>query len=147
MPGHVFKIGLAVVRNGKILVVRKRGKSLFILPGGKPEDGEGDLDALDREIAEELGCCVVAPKLEGDFSDVAAEMADMMVTVRLYSGELSEPPRACSEIVELAWVDLNGNPSVPLAPSIINRILPHLAETFGRVIDPDDPSTEIPTPG
>lgn len=124
---NIFKIGLAVVRDGRLLVVRKRGKSLFILPGGKPEEGEGDLKALEREIAEELGCTCVAPRLEGDFSDVAAEMGDATVTVRLYSGELSETPRACSEIVELAWVELVGNQSVALAPSITNRILPHLA--------------------
>lgn len=41
-----------IIEDGKILLVKKKGVWLF--PGGKHEDGEGDLECLTREVAEEL---------------------------------------------------------------------------------------------
>ena len=49
-------IGGALVQDKKLVVVRKEknGKSSWILPGGKPEVGESNLEALARELKEEL---------------------------------------------------------------------------------------------
>lgn len=38
----------------ELLMVRKAGTSSFMLPGGKPEEGETAEDTIVREIAEEL---------------------------------------------------------------------------------------------
>ena len=122
----VTKVGLAVVVSGRLLVVRKHGKSSFILPGGKPEFGEDELDALEREIDEELGCQLQVRQFEGRFTDVAADAFDTEVTVILYSGDLIGEPTPRSEIVELAWLELVEPYLVELAPSITNKILPHL---------------------
>ncbi len=40
---------------GGLVLVRKRGTSAFMQPGGKPEPGESALAAARRELAEELG--------------------------------------------------------------------------------------------
>lgn len=45
-------INAAIIEHNKLLLVRK--KSTWILPGGKPEIGENDLECLCREIDEEL---------------------------------------------------------------------------------------------
>ena len=45
-------INVAIIQDNKLLLVRK--KSTWILPGGKPEIGENDLECLCREIDEEL---------------------------------------------------------------------------------------------
>lgn len=45
-------IGVVVIRNGKILLVRK--KESWILPGGKPEASELDIQCLGREVKEEI---------------------------------------------------------------------------------------------
>lgn len=123
---QLLKVGLALVKHDHLLVVRKKGTDTFILPGGKPEGDELDLDTLRRELQEELGCDLVTASYEGDFSDVAAHSSNIRVTVRLYVGELRGTPHPSSEIEELAWIDLCSPAARPLAPSITNQILPHL---------------------
>lgn len=122
----INKVGIAVVEDGKILVVRKRGTDVFILPGGKPEGDESDLETLARELDEELGCSMEHPDLNGVFVDNAAELSDSVVVVRLYTAKLVGDPKPQSEIEELSWTSLDGLCSRPLAPSIKNKIIPYL---------------------
>jgi 8-oxo-dGTP diphosphatase len=128
----IEKVGLAAFDGDRMLIVRKRGGTLFILPGGKPEGQEGDLATLSREIHEELGCQVRNPVLSGVFKDRAAGIENAVVVVRLYTGELLGAPVPQSEIEELAWLDIRKPVSLPLAPSIINGILPHLRRRARR---------------
>ena len=53
----MITVGAVVLRNdvGEGLTVRKRGASLFQLPGGKPEAGESMLETVVRETAEDVG--------------------------------------------------------------------------------------------
>jgi 8-oxo-dGTP pyrophosphatase MutT (NUDIX family) len=44
-----------VVRHGKVLLVRDRGKHRFSLPGGAVKKGEPTVSAAARELYEELG--------------------------------------------------------------------------------------------
>jgi 8-oxo-dGTP diphosphatase len=58
----------AVVRRGETILVTRRpdrpGRpGQWEFPGGKVEDGEGEQDALRREIEEELGCAVLVGEL------------------------------------------------------------------------------------
>ena len=121
----IQKVGLAVVREGRLLVARKRGLDAYILPGGKPEGNETDIQTLSREIREELGCEIEHAVFRGVFKDVAAGATESAVVVRLYSAKLVGDPRPCSEIEELAWIDIR-KPDLKLAPSIENVILPFL---------------------
>lgn len=124
---EILKIGLAVTDGDRVLLVKKRGGHRFILPGGKPETGEDDLHTLQREIQEELGCSIETKTIEflGCFTDVAADMANVTVTVRLYRGHLIGRPSPCSEIETLRWV-ANREDEGSLAPSLRNQILPFL---------------------
>lgn len=128
----IEKIGLAVVVDDHLLVVRKRGGESFILPGGKPERNENDLAALVREIDEELGCAVTEVNHEGVFTDIAAGVEDAVVVVRLYSGRLNGEFGPRSEIEQQEWVDLRRPPELPLAPSITNSILPHVRKRWRK---------------
>jgi 8-oxo-dGTP diphosphatase len=125
---EIVKIGLAVTDDSRLLLVRKKGGESYILPGGKPELGEDDRQALVREIEEELGCGVDASSIYflGSFSDVAADLQDTIVTVRLYSAKLTGLPSPQSEIEQLKWFRPDSETDVTLAPSLQNYIVPFL---------------------
>lgn len=125
----ILKVGLAALNGKRILLVRKRGTTAFILPGGKPEPGESELETLAREIDEELGCSVDATRYEGSFTDAIAGSVDTEVVVILYSGRLQGAPHPMAEIEELAWCDLADSTAMPVAPSLSNHIFPYLRRT------------------
>jgi len=126
------KVGLLAVRDGKILLCRKKHTtSLLILPGGCREPGESSLDCLARELREELGdVAISAAELLGAYTDRAAgteTSPPKTVRIELYRAELIGEPAASSEIAELVWFGERDNRS-QLAPSIARKILPDLLE-------------------
>ena len=64
----IRKIGLCVVRRRRLLVLLKEGGSTYILPGGKPEKGETDEEALARHraISEDVVLAEKLMHLSGD---------------------------------------------------------------------------------
>jgi|HubBroStandDraft_6_1064221.scaffolds.fasta_scaffold345078_1 8-oxo-dGTP diphosphatase len=131
MPRKIIKIGLAVVQDGRLLLVRKRGTDCYILPGGKPERGEDDLTALRRELREELGCTLNPSHVcyLGAFHDRAAGLSDTDVVVKLYAGTLDGDPSPLAEIEQLMWFDPHTRANLKLAPSLSNSIVPYLFQT------------------
>lgn len=125
---EIVKVGLAVTADNRLLLVRKKGGESYILPGGKPEFGEDDRQALLREIEEELGCGVDMSSIAflGSFSDVAADLHNTIVTVRLYSAKLTGMPAPQSEIEQLRWFKPDSESDLTLAPSLQNQIVPFL---------------------
>lgn len=115
-----------MIKDGTLLLCRKRDLAWLILPGGKVEPGEQPLDCLRRELKEELGDIdLLNLKYLGAYSDVMAGDAAKMIEILLYSGELAGCPVASSEITELVWFDPDTDWS-ELAPSLANKILPDL---------------------
>lgn len=50
----IDKLAFIYLKGHKILMTRSRGNDTFYIPGGKREEGESDIEALMREIQEEL---------------------------------------------------------------------------------------------
>jgi 8-oxo-dGTP diphosphatase len=123
----IDKVGLLLIRDGKVLLCRKkRGTSLLILPGGKREAGESSLECLARELREELGDVrAVSPELTGVYTHAAAGDAGKIVRIELYRAELEGEARAQSEIGELAWFGVADDRAL-LAPSLAELIFPDL---------------------
>ncbi len=124
----LFKYGLAVIRDGKLLVVRERGTVKFLLPGGRPHEGESVEEALRREVKEELDADVEDASVTyyGTFEDVAANEPDTVIQIAVYRGELEGGLTPSSEIEEVAWI--GSRHKLTLAPSIRNKILPALVK-------------------
>jgi 8-oxo-dGTP diphosphatase len=101
-----IRVVAAVVRRGDAILVTRRADlpgrpGQWEFPGGKVEPGEGDAEALAREIREELGCDVAVgplllrhvhryPELEVDLAFHACAMATEV------------EPRAIG-VAEIAW--------------------------------------------
>ena len=117
----VIRIAAAVIVDGegRTLLVRKRGTAAFMLAGGKIDAGETPLEALRREIAEELGCGLgAAPEPLGRFSAPAAFEAGHIVEADLFAVTLDGEIHLAAEIEEVVWhhpADLDSRPLAPLA--------------------------------
>ena len=96
---RVLDIVTAVIRDeaGRMLLVRKRGTSTFMKPGGKRDSGEDDLTTLARELDEELGCRLVAAELLGHYAAPAANEAGRLS--RIARSWSIQPFRAAAMII------------------------------------------------
>ncbi|WP_315835552.1 NUDIX domain-containing protein [Bradyrhizobium prioriisuperbiae] len=118
----------ALIRDqaGRVLLVRKRGTTAFMQPGGKRDAGEDDVTALAREVDEELGCRMISGSARplGEFEAIAANEPGRRVKAAVYGidvkGEIA--PRA--EIDEMIWVDPLAPPDIVLAPLTRDHVLP-----------------------
>lgn len=128
MTVKTFRIAAALLTraDGKTLLVRKRGTEAFMQPGGKIDAGESALDALARELNEELGL-VIAPeqtRFLGEFSAVAANEPGFEVNCQLYGVQVEDPVNPAAEIEEAIWVDGRDIDQLHLAPLTRDSILP-----------------------
>jgi 8-oxo-dGTP diphosphatase len=116
----VIRVAAAVILDarGHMLVVRKRSTAAFMQPGGKIMPGESAVDALHREIAEELGVAVAASSVRplGRHVADAAHEPGHTVQADSFLVSLAGEPTAAAEIDEIAWVDPANPGDINLAP-------------------------------
>lgn len=113
-----IRIAAAVIRdgNGKIMLVRKRGTQSFMQPGGKIEAGEQPVNALSRELREELGIVMTKSTYLGRFRAPAANEPGLEVDADLFEVETEQAPVAAAEIEEIIWFKPDRNQGIDLAP-------------------------------
>ncbi|MCP9338081.1 NUDIX hydrolase [Stutzerimonas xanthomarina] len=126
----VLKIATACLLDeaGRVLVVRKRGTHVFMLPGGKIERGETPRQALGRELHEELNLKVDTSQLEslGHFQSRAANEPDHWVEADVFFGRLKSSIKAQAEIDALDWLEVHAERQGHLAPLLREQVLPAL---------------------
>ncbi len=95
---------LAYVRERRLLQTRSVGNPAFYMAGGKLDPGETPLQALHREVHEELGVRVLDPQELGVFTAPAyGHPPGTRLHMTCYTAELSGEPTASGEIAELGW--------------------------------------------
>lgn len=124
---RVIKYGLVILKEGKFLINREYNTKLFLMPGGKPEGGEGIEDCLRREIAEEHGVELVKESIKyfGKFEDWVANEQNIKIAMKVYLGEIVGVPKVSSEVEEQRWFGKDDDKNL-LSPIIRNHILPAL---------------------
>jgi 8-oxo-dGTP diphosphatase len=132
-----IEIVAALIRDeaGRVLLVRKRGTTAFMQPGGKRDRGEDDVTALAREIDEELGCHLVQDSIRplGEFDAISANEPGWRVRASLYEIEVTGDIVPKAEIDETVWIDPAAPADIPLAPLTRDHVLPLASRTAGTI--------------
>jgi 8-oxo-dGTP diphosphatase len=129
-------VSAAIIRDGKILVVRRArppAHGLYTLPGGVVESGETLADAAMREVREETGLTIEPVALAG-FRETIVRDANERVerhfvilcfAARWRAGE----PVLNEELSEARWLapaELGGLPTTPGLADIVATAFEHL---------------------
>ncbi|HTN99001.1 MAG TPA: NUDIX domain-containing protein [Nordella sp.] len=105
----VIRIAAAIIFNEArhVLVVRKRGFTVFMQPGGKIEPHETPAEALTRELREEIALTITPdmPVYLGTFRAEAANEHGRQVEADTFEVPLTDPVTAAAEIAEIRWID------------------------------------------
>ncbi|HEY4225854.1 MAG TPA: exonuclease domain-containing protein [Pseudolysinimonas sp.] len=127
-PPAVLRIAAAIITDpdGRCLLVRKAGTSVFMQAGGKLEPGESALEALARELHEELDLELDESSAEylGVFRADAANEPNTSVSAAVFALETAVPIHAHGEIEELLWIDRLDGIQAELAPLTRDELLP-----------------------
>jgi 8-oxo-dGTP diphosphatase len=128
---RTIRIAAAIIcrADGMTLLVRKRGTTAFMQPGGKLERAEAPVLALCRELAEELGLAIdpAAADYLGRYSAPAANEPDHLVVADMFRVDVAATVRPAAEIEEIRWVDAKAARALVLAPLTREYVLPLLA--------------------
>ncbi|MCX5590827.1 DUF454 family protein [Alcaligenes endophyticus] len=128
MPEPII-IAAAVIVNsqGQLLLVRKQASRFYMQAGGKLEANESPLQALQRELQEELSISAaesVRALPLGYFECEAANEPGHQVHAHVFVLTLDLHPQAQAELAEAIWVTLDEIESLQLAPLLKQHILP-----------------------
>ena len=111
-------VAALIERDGRILLSRRRADQsmplLWEFPGGKVEPGEAPVEALTREVREELGCAVTVERID-EVVFHAYEEFDLYMLV--YRCRISEGAPRAVEVAEIAWIERARLPDMELLPA------------------------------
>ncbi len=108
---EIDKLAFIYIKDRKILSSRTKGRTVWYIPGGKREVGENDVEALTREIKEELNISLNTSNLKylGVFK-AQADHHEQGITVKMscyscsFTGEIS-PAHEIEEVAYLTYSD------------------------------------------
>lgn len=119
------KVAWVLIRDGRLLVARNRGRERFYLPGGRREPDECHADTLVREAMEELGVRI-DPSTMRLVAEVTAprDGAPGLVRMACYTAEHLGDLVPANEIAEVGWFTVADYGRVTLAEQqVIDRLV------------------------
>jgi 8-oxo-dGTP diphosphatase len=136
-------VSAAIVRDGKILVVRRArppAHGVYTLPGGVVEVGETLTEAVAREVREETGLAIEPVALAGFRETIARDGAErverhfviLCFAARWQGGE----PVLNEELSEAHWLDPGELATLPTTPGLADIV----AAAFDRLAATGEPA-------
>jgi 8-oxo-dGTP pyrophosphatase MutT (NUDIX family) len=112
----IDRLALVHIQGKKLLSVKNRGKDKFYPPGGKREIGESDVQALTREIKEELNVDILEDTLK--FMDVFEGQAHgkpegVMVKLTCYMGDFKGDIKINEELEDITYLGYEDREQFP----------------------------------
>jgi DNA polymerase-3 subunit epsilon len=124
----VLRVAAGIITDsaGRTLLVRKRGSTAFMQAGGKIERGESALEALTRELREEIGLELDPDVTEylGSFRADAANEPDTIVRAEVFALTTALEFNPSGEIEEVRWIGSDDPFDLELAPLTRDTVLP-----------------------
>lgn len=105
---YIDKLAFIYIKDRQVLSTLSRGKDTWYIPGGKREAGEDDIQALTREVNEELSVDIKpeTAKLYGVFEAQAHGKAEgMIVRMTCYETEFDGELKPSAEVEKMAFVN------------------------------------------
>ena len=124
---------MCMVRDGSRVLVQDRvdpGWSGIVFPGGHVEEGEPFADAVIREVWEETGLTIEAPRLCGvkDWYDENGRYVVLLYRADRFTGELRS-----SQEGRVFWAELDELPGMNLASSMPETIRVFLDDNLSEL--------------
>ena len=123
----IDKVGGIILKDKKILVQRKKNnREECIIPGGKREKGESDIDTLKRELYEELTVNLIDAEFLGGYDDIAV-FSNKPIHVQAYIVNTSGEIKCNNEIKEAIWIDRNyAKKGIKVGSILGDHVIPEL---------------------
>jgi 8-oxo-dGTP diphosphatase len=125
----IDKLAWIYIKDHKVLSTRSKGKDVWYIPGGKRELGESDLEALIREIKEELSVDLIPETIKylNTFKAQAHGKSEgVLVQMTCYSGDYRGTLTPSSEVAEMVWLTSDTDPD--LLPPVDKIIFAYLKD-------------------
>ncbi len=124
-----IKIGAIILKNNKILGVRKKDTDIYIMPGGGPEKNETHEQTIEGELKEELGVESKVTNFFGTFvEDAMFERGK--ITMHIYFADVIGKIKPQSEVEDTIWIGKNyKNKNLKYGSILEKRVVSKLIET------------------
>ena len=126
----IHKAAAVIIVDRKLLVEKSVGKDFFVAPGGKLEQNESSLQALVRELKEELTITVIEENCNfvESYYAAAANTPEKNLRMDVYlvsswGGEIK-----ANEGQEIAWIDSSNQLNLPIGSIFKNDVIPLLLD-------------------
>lgn len=121
-----FRVSCIISSGGKFLLHRKKGDSFWNLIGGRVSMGESSIDAVRREIREEIGCgCRIHGLTHVSENFFSFKGADFHEILMIFRGELTEPIReeCLEQDIEVKWFSGEELEQIDIRPQYSREVI------------------------
>lgn len=124
----ILAAGIIIDPKGRLLIVRKQNTHKYMLPGGKIDTGETPIEALMRELQEEISL-TIPPTLAHfikEYDAPAANEPGYFIRSNLFFILLPEliEIMPAAEIAEAIWITPKDVPNYDFAPLMTSFVIP-----------------------